>query len=103
MALSRLGRLEGFAYQSPPPSYCRRAPVRRMARGCHDADAVTSIAPRSAARPRTAARLLIGAARDAVSEVARSALTSELRRDIAHGQASRPERARAFAQHGFVR
>src|SRR5215831_16773578 len=28
MAARRLGRLEGLAYQSPPPSYCRRAIVR---------------------------------------------------------------------------
>src|SRR5262245_9110608 len=29
MAAMRLGRLEGLAYQSPPPSYCRRATTRR--------------------------------------------------------------------------
>src|SRR5687768_8951381 len=28
MAFSRFGMLDGFAYQSPPPSYCRRAIVR---------------------------------------------------------------------------
>src|SRR2546423_6049302 len=31
MAASKFGRLEGFAYQSPPPSYWRRAMVRRDA------------------------------------------------------------------------
>src|SRR3954452_23041424 len=32
MAASRIGMLDGFAYQSPPPSYWSRAPVRRGVR-----------------------------------------------------------------------
>src|SRR5688500_15369944 len=31
MAVSKLGMLEGFAYQSPPPSYWRRAMVSLIA------------------------------------------------------------------------
>src|SRR3954453_13551992 len=32
IAASKFGRLEGFAYQSPPPSYCSRAIVIRGVR-----------------------------------------------------------------------
>src|SRR5438105_11980238 len=38
MAASKFGRLDGFAYQSPPPSYCRRAIVSGAARGALSAE-----------------------------------------------------------------
>src|SRR5688572_26887825 len=54
IAFSRFGILDGFAYQSPPPSYCRRAMVRFAAgTGPNEVRAIA----RSAAKGRIGIRL----------------------------------------------
>ena len=50
IALSRFGMLDGFAYQSPPPSYCRRAMVS-LAAGAGPNE--VRVSARSAARGRS--------------------------------------------------
>src|SRR6185437_4772116 len=61
-AASRLGRLDGLAYQSPPPSYCKRAMVSvgGLARADDRAPVMAargSSATRSSATNGTAARV----------------------------------------------
>ena len=82
--------LDGFAYQSPPPSYCRRATVSRGARLAPERGMASAASEGGTAQTRVRECSLVC---QSVGEIARSAeLSRERRGDVARAPPFRAQR-----------
>src|SRR6185312_377237 len=121
IASSKLGRLDGLAYQYPPPSYWSRAMVMRSPSGSVEArrDAARPKPNDAAAANRTKARRRIGMrahdtwgktgtllrlVRQPVRRVAgQPVLLHQCARHVARARPALPQRARPLACGPFIR